>query len=316
MHHVQVVIRSALQLAEELGATALLVITETGESFDELKKLRHSQKVILATPSEELFQRMLKEATESMLGVEFVDGKPHEDAEGMEDALVVRLLTRKSTHSDIVEEAVLRCVEKGLLHDRDVVVAVSSTPSCEACAIIYMEVRKESLDLTLYRFLHEIEVKPEVFEAVLNIALEIGREGREGRMIGTAFLIGDAEKILENSRQLILNPFQGHVMGERSVLNPEIKESIKELAQLDGVFVISRDGVIESAGVYLTIDTSGVDIPRGLGSRHAAVAATTAKLRCVGITVSQSGGIVRVFKDGRVVLTIEPQRRFCTRGHA
>ncbi len=178
-----------------------------------------------------------------------------------------------------------------------------------------MEVRKESLDLALYRFLHEIEVRPEVFEAVLNIALEIGREGREGRMIGTAFLIGDAEEILKNSRQLILNPFQGHVMGERSVLNPEIKESIKELAQLDGVFVISRDGVIESAGVYLTVDTSGVDIPRGLGSRHAAVAATTAKMRCVGITVSQSGGIVRVFKDGRVVLTIEPQRRFCMRGH-
>ncbi len=314
MHHVQVVMRSALQLAEELGATALLVITETGESFEELKRLRHTQRVILATPSEELFQRMLKEATESMLGVDFVDSEEHADAE-MADTLVVRLLTRKSTHSEIVEEAVLRCVEKGLLHDRDVVVAVSSTTSCEACAIIYMEVRKESLDLALYRFLHEIEVRPEVFGAVLNIALEIGREGREGRMIGTAFLIGDAEEILKNSRQLILNPFQGHVMGERSVLNPEIKESIKELAQLDGVFVISKDGVIESAGVYLTVDTSGVDIPRGLGSRHAAVAATTAKMRCVGITVSQSGGIVRVFKDGRVVLTIEPQRRFCMRGH-
>ncbi len=129
MHHVQVVMRSALQLAEELGATALLVITETGESFEELKRLRHTQRVILATPSEELFQRMLKEATESMLGVDFVDSEEHADAE-MADTLVVRLLTRKSTHSEIVEEAVLRCVEKGLLHDRDVVVAVSSTTSC------------------------------------------------------------------------------------------------------------------------------------------------------------------------------------------
>ncbi len=310
MRHVRVIIKSAVEIARKLEASALLVVTETGECFEELKRIKISLPVVLATASEELFQSMLKEATESTIEVEFVD---REVKSRLANVQVLKLLSRRNSPWEMVEDAIVRGVEKGIFHDRDVVVAVGSTITAEASSIFYYEVREEALDLELYHFLRDIRVKPEVFEAVLNIALEIGKEGREGRMIGTAFIIGDSREVLRYSRQLILNPFEGHMVGERSVLNPEIKETIKELAQLDGVFVISNDGIIESAGVYLNVDTSSVDIPRGLGSRHAAVAATTAKTRSIGITVSQSGGIVRVFKDGRVVLTIEPQRRFSMR---
>ncbi|NOZ59932.1 MAG: hypothetical protein GXO66_10235 [Euryarchaeota archaeon] len=310
MRHVRVIVKSAIEIAKKLDASAIVVVTETGDCFEEFKKAKLSLPVIFATASEELFQSMLKEATESTLEVEFVNKKV---SHSLENVHVIKLLTRRNSPWEMVEDAVVRGVEKGILHDKDVVVAIGSTLAMEASSIFYYEVREEELDLELYHFLRDIEVKPEVFEAVLNIALEIGKEGREGRMIGTAFLIGDSKRILRNSRQLILNPFEGHLVGERSVLNPEIKETIKELAQLDGVFVISSEGIIESAGVYLNVDTSSVDIPRGLGSRHAAVAATTAKTKSIGITVSQSGGIVRVFKDGRVVLTIEPQRRFSMR---
>ncbi len=310
MEHVEVIVKSAIDIAKKLEAAAIVVVTETGDAFEEFKKAKPRIPLIFATASEELFQNMLKEATESTLDVDIVGRKR---ARRLGKVHVLKLLTRKPTVAEMVEDAIVRGVEKGILHDKDVVVAVGSTLSKEANSIFYFEVKEEELDLALYHFLRDIDVKPEVFEAVLNIALEIGKEGREGRMIGTAFLIGDSEKILKNSRQLILNPFEGHLVGERSVLNPEIKETIKELAQLDGVFVISNDGVIESAGVYLNVDTSSIDIPRGLGSRHAAVAATTAKTKSVGITVSQSGGIVRVFKDGKVMLTIEPQRRFSMR---
>ncbi len=310
MKHVEVIIKSAIDIAKKLEASAIVVVTESGDAFEEFKKAKLRLPVIFATASEELFQSMLKEATESALEVEFVDKKVEHSLPEMH---VLKLLTRKSSVAEMVEDAIVRGIEKGIIHDEDVIVAIGSTLNTEANSIFYYEVREEALDLALYHFLRDIEVKPEVFEAVLNIALEIGKEGREGRMIGTAFLIGDSKRILKNSRQLILNPFEGHLVGERSVLNPEIKETIKELAQLDGVFVISNDGIIESAGVYLNVDTSSVDIPRGLGSRHAAVAATTAKTKSIGITVSQSGGIVRVFKDGKVVLTIEPQRRFSMR---
>ena len=149
-------------------------------------------------------------------------------------------------------------------------------------------------------------VSEQVFEAVIKIAIEISTEGREGRDIGTAFLVGDSANVLAKSRQLILNPFKGYVKEERMVNNSDICDNIKEFAQLDGVFVVSGDGVVEAAGRYITIDTSNVKIQQGLGTRHRSVAAMTYSTESIGIVVSQSGGVIRVFRHGRAVATVKP----------
>jgi DNA integrity scanning protein DisA with diadenylate cyclase activity len=145
------------------------------------------------------------------------------------------------------------------------------------------------------------DIRPEVFEAVFRVAVEISREGREGKPVGTAFVVGDAPTVLAQSRQLILNPFEGHSEEERRITNTGIVENVKGFALLDGVFVISGDGVIESAGRYLTIDTSGVRIPMGLGTRHGSVAGITRATNAVGIVVSQSGGRISLFRRGEMV---------------
>jgi trk system potassium uptake protein TrkH len=145
------------------------------------------------------------------------------------------------------------------------------------------------------------DVQPEVFEAVFSIAVEISREGREGKPVGTAFIVGDSPAVLDRSRQLILNPFEGHAREERLVTDPGIVENVKGFALLDGVFVVSGDGVIESAGRYLTIDTSTVQIPMGLGTRHGSVAGITRATRALGVVVSQSGGRISVFRAGEMV---------------
>jgi hypothetical protein len=49
-------------------------------------------------------------------------------------------------------------------------------------------------------------VDPTALKAVLRLALELGREGREGKKVGTAFIIGDTNEVLKRSHQLILNP--------------------------------------------------------------------------------------------------------------
>src|SRR4029453_16494735 len=49
-----------------------------------------------------------------------------------------------------------------------------------------------------------------VLEPLLELAVEIAREGREGRRIGTLFTLGDAEAVMAWSRPLILNPLEGH----------------------------------------------------------------------------------------------------------
>ncbi|MCC7565689.1 MAG: PAS domain S-box protein [Methanomicrobiaceae archaeon] len=148
------------------------------------------------------------------------------------------------------------------------------------------------------------DIEESTFEAAFEIAVEISREGREGKPVGTAFLIGDAPAVLAQSRQLILNPFEGHADDLRMVTSPDLKETIKELSQLDGAFVISGSGIVEAAGRYITIDTSATQTPKGMGTRHASVAAITRAARAVGIVVSQSGGRISIFRDGRPVKII------------
>jgi PAS domain S-box-containing protein len=150
----------------------------------------------------------------------------------------------------------------------------------------------------------DTDIKEEVFDAVFHICTEISVEGREGKAVGTTFLIGDAENVMGKSRQIMLNSFEGHPPEMRIVTNPDLKENIKEFAQLDGAFVVSGDGFIEASGRYITVDTSGVKLPKGMGTRHNSVAAMTHVTKAVGIVVSQSGGGITLFKNGQILKKI------------
>jgi PAS domain S-box-containing protein len=151
---------------------------------------------------------------------------------------------------------------------------------------------------------NDTDVADAVFDAVFHICTEISIEGREGKAVGTTFLIGDLKHVLEKSRQIILNPFEGHPPEARIITNPGLKENIKALAPLDGAFVISGDGFVESVGRYITVDSSNVALPPGMGTRHNSVAAITSVTKAIGIVVSQSGGGITVFRDGRIVKKI------------
>lgn len=150
----------------------------------------------------------------------------------------------------------------------------------------------------------DTDVREEVFDTVFHIATEISIEGREGKAVGTTFLIGDTKNVLAKSRQIMLNAFEGHVPEMRMVTNPDLKENIKEFAQLDGAFVISGDGFIEASGRYITVDSSHVTLPKGMGTRHNSVAAMTSVTKAVGIVVSQSGGGITIFKSGQILKKI------------
>jgi DNA integrity scanning protein DisA with diadenylate cyclase activity len=166
--------------------------------------------------------------------------------------------------------------------------------------------KKETSELFVSEVLKGTGISERVFETVLKMALEISSEGREGRAVGTAFIIGDTATVMAKSRQLVLNPFEGHKKEERLITDAETLNNIKEFAQLDGVFVISGDGVVEAAGRYITMDTGVVKIPRGLGTRHSSVAAITSVTEAIGIVVSQSGGVIRIFRDGKIAATLKP----------
>jgi len=150
------------------------------------------------------------------------------------------------------------------------------------------------------------EYDPEVFEPLIELAVEIAREGREGRRIGTIFAFGDHEAVLSRSRLLILDPLAGHADSVRHLSDPNLRGTIKELAQLDGAFVVDATGVFVSACRYLEVAGTFVDVPLGLGSRHIAAAAISTATNAVAIVVSESS-TVRVFCHGKLMAEIIPE---------
>jgi len=148
------------------------------------------------------------------------------------------------------------------------------------------------------------DIAPAVLDSVLHVAIEIAREGREGKMIGTSFVVGDTENVQGHSKQFVLNPFYGHGETERQITNAGTRGAIKEFAQLDGAFLVTGNGLVEAAGRCITVDMSRVDLPGGLGSRHSSAAGITQATRSIGVVVSQSGGLISIFKEGKIVYTI------------
>jgi len=142
--------------------------------------------------------------------------------------------------------------------------------------------------------------------AVVDIALDIGALGREGKSVGTTFVVGDEENVLMDSLQAVFNPFKGYSRRERMITLPEVVESIKELAKLDGAIIISSNGVVEAAGRNLDAGSVVMKRFRGLGSRHRAAAGITRRTGAVAVVVSESTGKVTIFQNGRIVAILEP----------
>ncbi len=150
------------------------------------------------------------------------------------------------------------------------------------------------------------EVDRRVLEQTVSLAVEIAREGREGRKIGTLFVVGDSGEVIKRSKPLILDPLHGHPDESKQIENPDTRETIKELAQLDGAFLISNAGVVLSAARYIDAASDNLDLPLGLGSRHVAGASISRQTRAVAVVVSESS-MVRMFDDGELVSEIVPE---------
>ena len=149
-------------------------------------------------------------------------------------------------------------------------------------------------------------VNTRVLERIVALAVEIAREGREGRKIGTLFVVGDTEEVLKRSKPLILDPLEGHPEESKRIDDPDVRETLKELAQLDGAFVVSDEGVVLSATRYIDAASDDLNLPLGLGSRHVAGASISSRTNAVAVVVSESS-MVRMFDDGELVSEIIPE---------
>ncbi len=207
-----------------------------------------------------------------------------------------------------IKMAILQALSKGLVQKGEKWVCLSGMPQSKALdSLLILEFGKEfeilsSSDLPV---ISEI-VRPEVFETVLTLALEISSGAREGRKpVGTIFVLGRHEDTLKFSHPMVINPFQGYSEEERNILDQRLKETVKEFATIDGAFILREDGVILAAGRHLDASGENIDIPLGLGSRHRAAAGITRLTDALAIVISEETGGVRIFHHGKILMEIE-----------
>jgi DNA integrity scanning protein DisA with diadenylate cyclase activity len=280
-------LRSALRMAAHTDVDHFLYISDVPLAPEELRGKPAKKKLVYAVTLESIAQELQARKYRALV----IPAYEYSRVERVKVALVSALAQGAFKEGDLVlcmtgrvghlPDTLLQMRIGGSLEDR---VAIEGTKLGE-------------------------EFNSQVIDALIQLALQIGQEGFEGHPIGTIITIGDHNQVLEKSKQLTINPFQGLSEAERNVLDPKMREAIKNFSVLDGAFVIREDGVVLAAGRYLTAQDQEVKIPLGLGARHAAAAGITATTHCVALVVSQTSGAVRLLKGGSIVLELHQTAR-------
>jgi diadenylate cyclase len=282
-HHL---VQHAQQLAREVNAQAVLVYADALGQDGELGQLLQAMDfpTVLVTRSDE----------------------PDISARSV-PTVWVRVPNVPMTRAGQVKAALLVCLARGVLHKGDRVVCLTGVDGSGVLdTLLVLDLGNvPGLPPLVHSAMFTGDVAAEVFERVLALATQLAVEGREGRPLGALFVLGDSERVLSQSRSLVLNPFQGHPESGRNIMDPAVEETIKEFSALDGAFVVRGDGVVLTAGTHLIPVSGYMALPSGLGTRHAAAAGITASTAAVSVCVSQSTGTVSVFKNGQMIADIQ-----------
>ncbi len=285
---------AARHVSDSISADAVLILTETNLDWDDVIDALPADKLLVVAQNKELTQKLLHRKDLAVLDI---DPGPAPIQEQMSLALleaVAQDKLRSGAHVIALYNGI------GVEEDRP--------GPIDTMSIIHLGEHLERLSAQDLRKL-DTQVPLETLRAVVDLATEIGREGREGKPVGTMFVVGDTKKVLTMCRPLNFNPFRGYSAKERDLRDPRVREQIKDIAQLEGALIIQRDGVAEAACMYIDAPAEGITISKGLGTRHWAAAAVTKKTKAIAVAVSQSSGIVRIFQNGEVVLHIPPLAR-------
>lgn len=228
----------------------------------------------------------------------------HENGERVESIAVHAFSTHRMSQ---LRAALFIGLMRGCINPSDRVCCVAGREGSDKIdSLMVTDVAQEFPTMMVSRVnaLIPAHVQPAVLERVIGIATDLAAEGREGKPIGTIFVLGDLEKITPYIEQLVMNPFGGYRNEDCNILNPFIEETLKEWAQIDGAFVINGDGLVYSAGSRLTAVDSQLSLLSGLGTRHAAAAAISSVADCAAICVSSSGQVT-LFRYGEPIVLVE-----------
>lgn len=278
-------LKAARRVAKETNAAAILLLIEVAHDFKLVRQLLKHKQVIIASHVPEV-----------------------QEAVRADGIILVPLMPEPQTRQVQLTQALLESLADDLVRTGDRLVALYSGFERDHVDTLSIISLSDHLARLTARDLQRLETQVPLgtLRRVVDLAVEIGREGREGKKVGTLFVVGNHRKVLEMSHEGIHDPFRGYSRKERMITSPRVRESIKELAQVDGAFIISSDGCVMGAGRILDAPAEDLTLSKGLGARHWAAAAISKGTNAIAIAVSESTGTVRLFQNGVVVLRIEP----------
>lgn len=284
--HNAAMVRLAIEAAETFGADALLMLLDGSTDWKKLGGM----------------------ASEKVKMIVAVDRQ--DDLEGAAEAGLKPLVLNKEKAPllERLQHALLEAAADELIRPNgEVVTLYSGFQQGRFDSISHMQLDERMRRLST-RDLQRLEssVPLNTLKSVVDLAVQIGREGREGKPVGALFVVGDTRRVLEHTKDSGADPFRGYNKRHRNLNDPRVSEDAKEIAQLDGAFVISSDGYIERSRQMLEVAHEDLQMSKGLGARHWAGAAITRKTKAVSVVVSQSTGTVRLYQNGNLVMRIEP----------
>ena len=315
-------VKHSIRLTDEAQASAILLLLEGTADWKRLKNLFETANKQYWEEREILLGKTAAAATsEKTENGEIASPLPHlivvantpEELQGaIEEGFdCIDLEMKDFPTNERLAQALLEAVSDELIPTRSSVVTLYGGFGADEIDSISLTHLDEHFDrLTIHDIRNlQTSIPLDVFKAVVDLAIEIGRDGREGKPIGTLFVIGDSKKVLEQSVPAGFDPVRGYNREDRDIKDSKVREGIKEIAQLDGAFIISTKGIVEASCRNIVSTAKNITLSKGLGTRHWAAAAISKSCKAVSVAVSQSGGTVRIFQNGEIVLRIEQTKR-------
>lgn len=276
--------KQALTLANTLDIKTIFVQTDLSGDFRIINSLRGREKIIWLTTQHQA-ENVDREATDQIITLEL------DSVRG--SAIRSMGILFACLRGIITPEEKILCLYSSIANRE--LDSITMTSPMDRLRII----RKLGMDIIGRLF------APEVFTRLIYILTRFAKEGREGKPIGTIFILGEPKDMAPYLKEMILNPCQGHPEQLRNVFNNSFFETFRELSALDGAFVINRQGIVESAGMYISAPKKSTQVRPGLGARHRAAAALTEHVDCITMVLSESSGNISIFHAGKALFEIE-----------
>ena len=172
---VSTILAAARRIALENDAKAIVLLADTLYDFEQVKKLLDRMRVIVASYKTDV----LKAAKDLEL-------------------VVVPLSKEVETRQAQLSQALLEAIADDQLKSGDRVVALYASfdrVELDTLSIVDLGDHLERLSARDLQKL-ETQVPLETLRSVVDLAVEIGREGREGKPVGTLFVVGDHRKVI------------------------------------------------------------------------------------------------------------------------